>query len=129
MGKPAAILAVILSITGCAGLGSHNRTGFKEISPAQVRELLKSQAPPVIIDVRTPEEFTGELGHIAGARLIPLPILSDSLLALSALKDNTLIIVCRSGRRSAIAAEMLAKEGFKDINNLKGGMISWTKRQ
>lgn len=131
MGKPAAILAVALSILGygCAGVGSQNRSGYKDISQAEVREMLKSQAPPVIIDVRTPEEYHGELGHIAGARLLPLQTIADSLSALSVYKDSTLILVCRSGRRSAVAAEMLAKAGFKEIHNLKGGMISWNKQQ
>ena len=91
--------------------------------------MLKSPAAPVVIDVRTPEEFDGELGHIAGARLIPLQVFPDSLRTISAFKDSTIIMVCRSGRRSAIASEMLTKAGFKKVFNLKGGMISWNKPQ
>lgn len=91
--------------------------------------MLKSQAPPVIIDVRTPEEFNGELGHIAGARLLPLQILPDSLAAISSYKDSTVVLVCRSGRRSAIAAGMMVKAGFRDVHNLQGGMISWNQAQ
>lgn len=129
MGKPSAVVALALSIFGCAGFGSHNRTAFKETSQAEVREMLNSQAPPVIIDVRTPEEFNGELGHIAGARLFPLQTLTDSLSALSLYKDSTVVLVCRSGRRSGVAAEMMVKAGFKDVHNLKGGMISWNQAQ
>jgi len=129
MGKPTAVLAVILSIFGCAGSGPQNRIAYKEISQADVKEMLKSQTPPVIIDVRTPEEFNGDLGHIAGARLLPLQMLSDSLFTLSNYKDSTLIMVCRSGNRSGVAAEMLIKAGFHDVYNLKGGMISWNRHQ
>jgi rhodanese-related sulfurtransferase len=129
MVKPSAFFALALSIFGCAGIGSQNRTAFKEASQAEVREMLRSQAPPVIIDVRTPEEFNGELGHIAGARLLPIQILPDSLTAIASYKDSTVVLVCRSGRRSAIAAEMLVKAGFKDVHNLKGGMISWNQSQ
>jgi rhodanese-related sulfurtransferase len=128
MGKPSAVFALVLSILGCAGLGSRNHT-YDEIGQAEAREMIKSQAPPVIIDVRTPEEFNGELGHIAGARLVPLQVLQDSLGALSGYKDSTLIMVCRSGRRSGIASEILIKAGFKDVRNLKGGMISWNSPQ
>jgi rhodanese-related sulfurtransferase len=127
MGKQSAVFALALSIFGCAGIGSHNRIAFKETSQAEVKEMLKSQAPPLIIDVRTPEEFNGELGHIAGARLLPLQILPDSLATISGYKDSTVVLVCRSGRRSAIAAEMLVKAGFKNVHNLTGGMISWNQ--
>jgi rhodanese-related sulfurtransferase len=87
--------------------------------------MLSSDNPPAIVDVRTPAEFTGELGHIPGARLVPLNLLGDSLGVLSQYKERDLILVCRTGRRSGIAARELAKVGFARVYNLQGGMVQW----
>lgn len=76
-----------------------------------------------IVDVREPQEFTGELGHIAGASLIPLGELSTQL----ALLDSALptVTVCRSGGRSAQAVTLLERAGFTKAANLAGGMLEW----
>ena len=74
---------------------------------------------PRIIDVREPAEFTGELGHIPGAELVPLATLENAARAWP--KDKELVIVCRSGARSAKAATLLAQLGFQKLLNLSGG--------
>jgi glyoxylase-like metal-dependent hydrolase (beta-lactamase superfamily II)/rhodanese-related sulfurtransferase len=76
-----------------------------------------------IIDVRDTDEFDGALGHIAGASLIPLPVLRERLDTLR--KDTPTIAVCRSGARSAQAVVILEKAGFAKVANLSGGMIGW----
>ena len=76
-----------------------------------------------IIDVRDPDEFNGILGHIEGARLIPLNQLRDHCLALT--KDKPVVAVCRSGGRSARAVAILEEAGFKQVANLAGGMVHW----
>jgi sulfur dioxygenase len=76
-----------------------------------------------IVDVREPEEFDGILGHIDGARLIPLGELRDAAASLD--KTRPVVTVCRSGARSAQAAVMLEKEGFGQVANLAGGMLRW----
>jgi len=53
------------------------------LTPHQVHTLLSQDAPPFVIDVRSPEEFIGELGHIAGALLLPLPELDQKLAELT----------------------------------------------
>lgn len=73
-------------------------------------------------DVREPDEFTGELGHLPGARLVPLGALSAS--AEDWKKGDPLLIVCRSGARSARAAELLVQAGFESVLNLEGGMLA-----
>ena len=76
-----------------------------------------------IIDVREPHEFTGELGHIAGATLVPLAgVLAQ---AVSWDKDETLLLVCKSGGRSGNAAQALSRLGFAKVMNLVGGMLAW----
>lgn len=76
-----------------------------------------------IVDVRQPDEFIGELGHIAGAALAPLDRLAD--LAAAWDRRATLLVVCRSGGRSTRGAEWLASQGF-DVVNLAGGMLAWS---
>ena len=77
-----------------------------------------------LVDVRTPEEFSAELGHIAGAGLHCLgPDLSEFLA--HADKEKTYVFVCRSGGRSTGAALEAQSKGFTNVFNLAGGMIYW----
>lgn len=94
--------------------------GFWEIEPSWVEE---NGAGLQIIDVREREEFAGPLGHIAGARLLPLGELQQRAAELS--KDRPVVTVCRSGARSAQAAAILRKMGFEQVANLAGGMLRW----
>jgi len=94
--------------------------GIWEIQP---RVLEEYQGPVQILDVREPNEFTGPLGHIAGAILIPLGELSARSGELS--RDRPIVAVCRAGSRSAQAITMLRKAGFAELANLAGGMLRW----
>jgi glyoxylase-like metal-dependent hydrolase (beta-lactamase superfamily II)/rhodanese-related sulfurtransferase len=76
-----------------------------------------------ILDVREPEEFTGPLGHIKDAILIPLGDLAKRTAELS--HDRPIVAVCRAGGRSAQATNILQQAGFKDVANLTGGMLRW----
>ncbi|MEO8059645.1 MAG: MBL fold metallo-hydrolase [Burkholderiales bacterium] len=99
--------------------------GIWEIQPAALEERVAShQAPDIqIIDVREPQEFTDALGHIRGARLLPLSELSTRIGEID--RDRPVVAVCRSGARSAQATLMLQQAGFEDIANLAGGMLRW----
>jgi rhodanese-related sulfurtransferase len=81
----------------------------------------------MILDVREPEEYTGELGHISGSLLIPLKDLTARAGELEKHKDNHIIVVCRAGVRSTTAAAILTGLGFEHVSNLKGGMLDWNK--
>ena len=76
-----------------------------------------------LVDVREPAEYDGELGHIEGAELLPLGGLRGALAGWD--RDTSLVLVCRSGGRSAQAALMLEAAGFSRVANLAGGMIAW----
>jgi sulfur dioxygenase len=73
--------------------------------------------------VREPTEFSGPLGHIRGATLVPLGELAQRAQELP--KDKPIVAVCRAGSRSAHATAILQKAGFADIANLPGGMLRW----
>lgn len=94
--------------------------GIWEVQPQWLEEHLQDVQ---IIDVREPAEFNGPLGHVPGARLVPLGKLTDATEGIS--KERPAVIVCRSGARSAQATVLLAKAGYSKVANLSGGMLRW----
>jgi rhodanese-related sulfurtransferase len=87
-------------------------------------EWLGEHLPEVmVLDVREPAEWSGELGRIPGATLLPLGELRGRLDTLP--RDRPIIAVCRSGGRSAEAALILEQAGIARAANLNGGMIRW----
>ncbi|MGZ5660846.1 MAG: rhodanese-like domain-containing protein [Usitatibacter sp.] len=94
--------------------------GIHEIQPADLAE----QPPSVqVVDVREADEWSGPLGHIARARLIPLGTLAARAAELD--RGRPVVTACRSGARSAQAVAILQRLGFASVANLAGGMIRW----
>ncbi len=94
--------------------------GIWQIEPLALLERL----PQVqVVDVREAAEFDGALGHIQGARLMPLASLAQRCANLDA--NRPVVAVCRSGTRSGQACVLLAKAGFAQVANLAGGMLRW----
>ncbi len=91
-----------------------------------VAELSKriASTPLVILDVREPEEYRDELGHILGSRLIPLGELPSRI---SEVPSGAIVTVCRSGKRSARAAAALMSAGRTDVHSMSGGMLAWNE--
>ncbi len=96
--------------------------GVLDISPEELKDL-KDQVQ--LIDVRRPDEFTGELGHIPGSELIVLDTLTESVDRLD--KNKTIVFICRSGARSARASMLVKEFGITDTYNMWGGMIEWNR--
>ncbi len=90
-----------------------------------MRDRIASSNPPLLIDVREEDEYRGELGHIAGARLIPLKELPERVEELASAKGRDIVAICRVGVRSSTAAAILTGLSFEHVWNLKGGMIEW----
>ena len=78
-----------------------------------------------MLDVRSPGEFDGDLGHLESAHLIPLSDLRERLEEVP--RDRPVVTVCQSGKRSAMAAEILLKSGFEQVANINGGLIQWSR--
>ncbi|MCK5667790.1 MAG: MBL fold metallo-hydrolase, partial [Gammaproteobacteria bacterium] len=95
--------------------------------PDEVKETLNLSVPPILIDVRSEEEFNGTLGHIESSMLIPLDKLSEKIPMLEQYKNENIIAVCRSGVRSTTAAALLTGMGFEKVSNLRGGMLAWNE--
>ena len=101
----------------------------RQLSADEVSSRLASREPPFILDVREPQEYTGELGHIAGSELVPLRELADRIAQLQAHRTGPTVVVCRSGVRSTTAAAILEGLGFDQVYNLQGGMVDWNDRR
>jgi rhodanese-related sulfurtransferase len=104
-----------------------DETGW--IEAGELKRRLAGTQPPFILDVRNPDEFTGELGHLEGARNIPLAELPGRLADLQKDKTRPLVVVCRTDMRSAKAAALLRAEGFRDVAVLRGGMLAWRRAE
>ena len=100
---------------------------LEEIGPAELEARLRSGAPPMLLDVREPEEFTGPLGHVEGSLLVPLDALEHRLPKLAGYVDHDVVVICRAGSRSASAGAMLERAGFRRVLNLRGGMLAWVE--
>lgn len=96
--------------------------GVEEIDPKEVWE---KRSQIAVIDVRRPEEFTGELGHIPGAIHLVLDTLPQRLDEIP--KDKSVVFVCHLGGRSLRACAFAAGQGFTNVYNMQGGMNAWTQ--
>lgn len=94
--------------------------GYRDVAPL---EALPHLGELRLVDVREPDEFVGPLGHVPGAELVPLSTVPAAAAAWN--RDEPVLLVCRSGGRSARAATTLASMGFRHLFNLVGGMIAW----
>ena len=79
----------------------------------------------LVLDVRTPDDFTGEQGHLEVTRNLPLEELAGRLDELGEDPERSIAIICRTDRRSAKAAALLARCGFAEVHVVHGGMTAW----
>lgn len=92
---------------------------------AALKRQLDTGEDVLLLDVRTAAEFTGDLGHIPRARNLPLEELPQRLTELDEYKQRPIRLICRTDRRSAQAARLLADAGFADAQVIRGGMTAW----
>ncbi|MDR5172424.1 rhodanese-like domain-containing protein [Methylobacillus flagellatus] len=85
--------------------------------------ILINRSHAVVLDVRDDAEFAA--GHIADAKHIPLAQLPERLKELSKFKDKPVLVYCESGARAGKAAAILAKNEFKQVKQLQGGVKAW----
>lgn len=93
-----------------------------------IHELTPAEALPrlgefTVIDVREPDEYVGELGHVDGAALSPLGGVPAAAAGWD--KSKNYLVICRSGGRSGRAAMVLSQMGFPNVTNMTGGMLAW----
>lgn len=111
------------------GIATGQEQAYKSISAQQGLEIVETEKDVLMLDVRTPQEFTGPLGHIEGAKLIPVQELARRVAEIAQYKDKKVVLVCHSGRRSKIAGNILVQAGFKNVMEISTGMVGVRKLQ
>lgn len=96
---------------------------YEQITAEEAKKIMDSGEEHIILDTREQDEF--DEGHIPGAILIPYTEIENKAEAMLPDKDKLILVYCRSGRRSKIAAESLSKLGYTNIKEF-GGIIDWT---
>lgn len=104
-----------------------DRQNLRWVEAEELLPLLQGQNKMLILDVRTPGEFTGGLGHIKGATNIPVHELGRRLNEVSAYKNKSIVVVCRTDNRAATGAKILTEAGMADVSVLRGGMTRWSR--
>ena len=95
---------------------------YEQITAADAKKIMDSGEEHIILDTREQDEF--DEGHIAGAILIPYTEIENKAEEMLPDKDAQILVYCRSGRRSKIAAESLSKLGYTNVKEF-GGIIDW----
>ena len=118
-----AVLVVLAILTACGATTtiSNTTSTSKEITVAQLKNMLDQNENFLLLDVRTPAEFLQD-GRVAQSTLIPLQELEQRLNELPT--DKTIVCICRSGNRSAAACDLLRSRGYEAIN-VAGGIRAW----
>lgn len=122
------LLALAALTLGACGVATHpagpatGPAGYSNISVTELKGRLEAREPLILLDVRSPEEYTQD-GHVAGSTLIPLPELAQRIGELDG--QRPVVCICRSGNRSRTACEQLARAGFTNLANVEGGMRAW----
>ena len=128
------MLAITLSLFGFCACGNENvventdadtsvaAATYVQISQEEAKRIMDTESGFVIIDARTDEEFNE--GHIENAILIPEYEITDRAEAEIPEKDTLILVYCRSGRRSKIAADALVQLGYTNVKEF-GGIIDW----
>jgi len=116
------LVALVLIVMLIGNELSRRLQKFRTIDPSEVARKAGREGV-VLIDVREPNEW--KEGHIKGARHIPLGKLGDRLGEIRSESPDEVVIYCRSGNRSATAANLLVKGGCEQVSHLGGGILAW----
>ena len=116
------ILLCLFVFSGCNQDKNSNENIYMQITAEEAKNIMNNETDYLILDVRTEEEFAE--AHIEGAILIPDYEIAQKAESILTNKDQLILVYCRSGRRSKIAASELAAMGYTNIKEF-GGIIDW----
>jgi rhodanese-related sulfurtransferase len=98
--------------------------GINDVDHVQATQLI-NRKNALVLDVREQKEY--DAGHILNSKLIPIGKLKERIGELEKSRERAVVVVCRSGQRSAEACALLGKQGFTQVSNLYGGINAWQK--
>lgn len=125
MSRFATIVLLIVLLMFAGGCGEPQTSGealsYKEVTPTELLSWIEEGRDLLLVDVREDHEYYD--GHIPDSVLMPLGDLVENYWRLD--RDKEIILICRSGRRSGLAAQFLSEEGYTEVYNMVGGMLEW----
>jgi rhodanese-related sulfurtransferase len=122
MKKLILFLLTAMLLTGCGQTNQAQEAVYMNITAEEAKQIMDREEGYIILDTRTQAEY--DEGHIPGAIVIPHDEITDRAEEELPHKDQLLLVYCRSGRRSKLAAEALVKLGYTNIKEF-GGIIDW----
>ena len=118
----AAALLAAIGLAGCVSAKTEETKNYRHISMEKAAQMMEEEDGHIIVDVRRPEEY--EEGHIPGAVNIPNELIQEEEPSQLKDRDQILLVYCRTGRRSRLAAEKLAGYGYVNVYEF-GGILDW----
>lgn len=116
------LILITATLSACSSKNDTSASSYSKISAEEAKEMMDKDSAITILDVRTEEEFN--TGHIEGALLIPDTDILQKAEEILTDKSASILIYCRSGRRSALAAANLVELGYSNVYDF-GGIIDW----
>ena len=117
------LLLAVMLLTACGQTNENDReAAYMNITAEEAKQIMDSEEGYIILDVREQDEY--DAGHIPGSILIPYTEIAEKAEEVLTDKDQLILVYCRSGRRSKIAAEALVELGYTNIKEF-GGIIDW----
>ncbi len=116
------LILIITTLSACSSKDNSSASEYSKITTKEAKDMMDKDSAITILDVRTEEEFN--IGHIDGAILIPDTDILEKAEDTLTDKSATILVYCRSGRRSALAAADLVKLGYSNVYDF-GGIIDW----
>ena len=118
------LLLVVMMLTACGQDTEKNRGAvYVNITAEEAKQIMDSEEGYIILDVREQDEY--DAGHIPGAILIPYTQIEEKADEKLPDQDQLILVYCRSGRRSKLAAQALVELGYTNVREF-GGIIDWT---
>lgn len=117
------VLIVLTAGTMACGGGAEPAAAATPVSQTELLHSIDAGDAPMILDVRSPEEFAE--GHVPGAVNIEYDELAERLAEIEAVRHAPVVVYCRSGRRAGIAEAVLLEQGFSNVQHLEGDMLAW----
>lgn len=116
------LILIITTLSACSSKNDSSTSDYSKITAKEAKDMMDKDSAITILDFRTEEEFN--TGHIDGAILIPDTDILEKAEETLTDKSAVILVYCRSGRRSALAAADLAELGYSNVYDF-GGIIDW----
>lgn len=121
------ILLIVFVLSGCSLFRRGQRPPYRKLSPPVAFEMIRDNPEMLILDLRRPEEFNSETGHLRRARNFPLDRLPYRMLEISAFRDSTVLVYCASAECGDQGMQVLKASGFEDAVLMDGGIDGWIR--